>query len=167
MMSLNYYLTKASQGDSKAAYEAAKVMEYSEYNNVIVQAQLRRAASLGSIDAMRWLGFLGLAGKLIHPDSSVSNTTYYKGYNQAYKWFNEGAISGDAISAFVASKCLQLGVGTPQDEVRAEGLMKLIIEKVPEELFLPIICLLDSITHKATTKNHAIDTEIVKQLLAS
>lgn len=167
MMSLNYYLSKASRGDSKAAYEAAKVMECSKYHDVIVQAQLRRAAALGSVDAMRWLGFLGLFEKLMHPDASISNVLYYQGYEQAYKWFSDGAVSGDPLCAFVASKCMQLGVGTPQDEVKASQIMDLIIASVPEETILPIICLLSSITCPKPYSAQTINMDTVKELLAS
>ena len=75
MMSLNYYLSRSAHGDNIAAYEAAKIMHFEKYSEVMVQAQLRKAASLGNVNAMRWLGFLGLSGNLISPESTITKIT--------------------------------------------------------------------------------------------
>ena len=88
MMSLNYCLSRSAHGDKIAAYEAAKIMQFEKYSEVMVQAQLRKAASLGSVDAMRWLGFLGLSGKLISPESTVTKVSYYN-MNKFYEYLKQ------------------------------------------------------------------------------
>ena len=139
MMSLNYCLSKSARGDKNAAYEAAKIMQFEKYSEVMVQAQLRKAASLGSIEAMRWLGFLGLSGQLISPESSITRITYYNTYEQAYEWFREASEKGDALSTFVVGTCLQHGIGTPQDIPKSEEIMSGISGQLAIDVVVPII----------------------------
>ena len=41
---LTHYLSESCKGDRKAAYEAAKIMKFENYNEVLIQNQFRRRA---------------------------------------------------------------------------------------------------------------------------
>lgn len=126
MKTLNYYISLATKGDAEAAYEAAKWMHYEEYNEVIVQSMLRKAAQLGNVHAQRWLGFLGLADKLVDPDSTVTNVKYVGDRRDAYAWFKQAAEQGDVFSTFAVAKCLQHGIGADKNTAKANALLETI-----------------------------------------
>lgn len=142
MKTLNYYLALATKNDADAAYNAAKLMMYEEYNEVIVQNMLRKAANLGSSEAQRYLGFLGMKLELILPNSTVSNIIRNKDYSEAYNWFHKGAESGDIISSIAVSKCLQYGIGTKKDPVKANEILEAISSQLTFDL-LPITAFFD------------------------
>ena len=167
MMSLNYCLSRSAHGDKIAAYEAAKIMQFEKYSEVMVQAQLRKAASLGSVDAMRWLGFLGLSGKLISPESTVTKVSYYNTYDHAYNWFVEGSKKGDALSTFVVSTCLQHGIGTPQDTQKSEEIMSGVLDNVSIDVVVPIIFLINTLHSSATACGTLIDDNFIEKILCN
>lgn len=141
MMSLEYYLCRSAQGDALAAYQAARIMQFENHSEYLVQAQLRKAASYGSVDAMRWLGFLGLNGKLLTPQSTITNPSYYNEYTQAYHWFTEGALHGDTSCIIAVSCCLQYGIGVKQDAQMSEAIMSGVKHGASAEALIPIILL--------------------------
>ena len=167
MMSLNYCLSRSAHGDKIAAYEAAKIMQFEKYSEVMVQAQLRKAASLGSIDAMRWLGFLGLSGKLISPESTVTKVSYYNTYDHAYNWFVEGSKKGDALSTFVVGTCLQHGIGTPQDTQKSEEIMSGVLDNVSIDVVVPIIFLINALHSSATACGKSLDNDFIEKILCN
>ena len=167
MMSLNYCLSKSAHGDKIAAYEAAKIMHFEKYSEVMVQAQLRKAASLGSIDAMRWLGFLGLSGKLISPESTVTKVSYYNTYDHAYNWFVEGSKKGDILSTFVVGTCLQHGIGTPQDTQKSEEIMSSVLGNVSIDVVVPIIFLINTLHSSATACGKSLDDDFIAKILCN
>ena len=167
MMSLNYCLSRSAHGDKIAAYEAAKIMQFEKYSEVMVQAQLRKAASLGSVDAMRWLGFLGLSGKLISPESTVTKVSYYNTYDHAYNWFVEGSKKGDALSTFVVSTCLQHGIGTPQDTQKSEEIMSGVLGNVSIDVVVPIIFLINTLHSSATACSKSLDDDFIEKILCN
>ena len=167
MMSLDYYLRKSARGDHNAAYEAAKIMQLEKYSEVMVQAQLRKAASLGSVEAMRWLGFLGLSGKLISPESTVTKISYYNTYDHAYNWFVKGSQKGDALSTFVVGTCLQHGIGTSQDTQKSKEIMSDVSSKVSVDVVLPIIFLFNTLHSSATACGKSLDEDVIEKILCN
>lgn len=161
-MSLNYYLSRSALGDNVAGYEAAKIMQSEKYNEVMVQGQLRRAAMLGNIEAMRWLGFLGLNGKLIKPDSTVRNVSYYNTYEESYRWFSEGAEKGDPISLFVVGTCLNHGIGTSQDIAKSEEIISNTKKDISIDIIISIVFLLNTL-HSPENSNHKLLDNYLKQ----
>ena len=157
MMSLDYYLNKSAKGDNIAAYEAAKIMQDKNYSAIMVQAQLRKAAELGNVNAIRWLGFLGLSGKLISPESTVTKISYYKTQEQAFNWFLEGYKKGDVISSFVVGNCLKYGIGTQQDVAKSEEIISNISSNVPTDAAFSIIFLINTL-HPYSSREHQITT---------
>ena len=126
MKTLNYYLSLATKGDADSAYEAAKIMHYEKYNEVIVQSMIRKAATLGNPSAQRWLGLICLANQLVHPDSTTSNIKFVTDYQQAYLWFSRAASQGDSLSAFAVCKCLQYGIGVEKNSEKADCILNTI-----------------------------------------
>ena len=126
MKTLNYYLSLATNGDADSAYEAAKIMHYEKYNEVIVQSMLRKAATLGNLSAQRWLGLICLANQLVHPESTTSNIRFVADYQQAYSWFSCAASQGDTLSAFAVCKCLQYGIGVDKNHEKADSILNTI-----------------------------------------
>ena len=167
MMSLNYCLSRSAHGDKVAAYEAAKIMHFEKYNEVMVQAQLRKAASLGSIDAMRWLGFLGLSGKLISPESTVTKVSYYNTYDHAYNWFVEGSKKGDALSTFVVGTCLQHGIGTQQDTQKSEEILSCVLDDVSIDTVVPIIFIINTLHSSTATSGMSLNTNFIEKILGN
>ena len=167
MMSLNYCLSRSAHGDMIAAYEAARIMQFEKHSQVMVQAQLRRAATLGNIDAMRWLGFLGLSGKLISPESTVTKVSYYTTYDQAYHWFVEASKKGDAISAFVVGTCLQLGIGTPQDTQKSEAIITGVLENVSIDTVVPIIFLINTLQASTASGGNQLNPNFIEKILSN
>ena len=167
MMSLNYCLSRSAHGDKIAAYEAAKIMQFEKYSEVMVQAQLRKAASLGSVDAMRWLGFLGLSGKLISSESTVTKVSYYNTYDHAYNWFVEGSKKGDALSTFVVGTCLHHGIGTPQDTQKSEEIMSSVLDNISVDVVVPIIFLINTLHSSATACGKSLDGDFIEKILCN
>lgn len=167
MMSLNYCLSRSAHGDKIAAYEAAKIMQFEKYSEVMVQAQLRKAASLGSVDAMRWLGFLGLSGKLISPESTVTKVSYYNTYDHAYNWFVEGSKKGDALSTFVVGTCLQHGIGTQQDTTKSEQLMSSVLSDVSIDAVVPIIFLINTLHSSSAPCGTINNNKFIEKILCN
>ena len=165
MISLNYCLSRSAHGDKIAAYEAAKIMQFEKYSEVMVQAQLRKAASLGSVDAMRWLGFLGLSGKLISPESTVTKISYYNTYDHAYNWFVEGSKKGDDLSTLVVGTCLHHGIGIPQDTQKSEEIMSTVLNSVSIDAVVPVICLINALHSSATPRGKSFDNDFIEKLL--
>lgn len=151
MMSLNYCLSRSDCGDSAAAYEAALIMHLEKHNELMVQAQLKKAALLGSVDAMRWLGFLALSGKLISPDSTLTSISYLTAYDHAYNWFMQAFKRGDALSAFLVGTCLQYGIGTPQDTKRAAEIISEASGHIPISDSIASTAPINALKNLATT----------------
>lgn len=167
MMSLNYCLSRSARGDNIAAYEAAKIMQLEKYSEVMVQAQLRKAASLGNVDAMRWLGFLGLSGKLISPGSTITKISYYNTYDHAYNWFAEGAKKGDALSTFVVGICLQHGIGTPQDTRKSEKILSGVLDDVSIDTVVPIIFIINALHSSTAAIGMSLNTKFIEKVLGN
>lgn len=165
MMSLNYYLRKSAHGDSVAAYEAAKIMQLEKYSEVTIQAQLRKAASLGSVDAMRWLGFLGLSGNLISPESTITKVSYYTTFDKAYLWFAQGARKGDPLCLFVVALCLQHGIGTEADPERSEKIMATVSNDISVDMVIPIIFLINSLHSSLSSSHKELSDDFIEKLL--
>ena len=163
MMPLNYYLNRGARGDKHAAYEAARLMHLEKYSEVMVQAQLRKAASMGSVDAMRWLGLLGLSGYLITPESSISHVSYYPTLHQAYHWFSEGARHGDAFSIFVVGTCLRHGIGTVQDTEKSQAVMATVPDSISIDTVIPILYLVNAL-HASGTPGSTIPNAFLAQI---
>lgn len=167
MKNLNYYISLAEKGNAEAAYEAAKIMHYIKYNDVIFQAMLRKAGGLGNVNAQRWLGFICLANKLIDPESTVSNIKYVSGHEAAYAWFEKAAAQGDTVSAFAVSKCLQYGIGVEKDSKKAEDVLNAISGDFDFDMF-PIMFFFD--TYKEFNKKGKSESpysnDIIQNLLA-
>lgn len=169
MMSLHYYLGLAKKGNADASFEAAKLMYQQGYNEVLVQGQLRRAAERGSAQAARSLGLLGLGCMLLRPESDVNHFLYYDDdYETAFGWLKKASSDGDQYALFLVAKCLQLGVGTDENETKAEAIMELVIPRISFDVVMQSMFLFDSI--KAHPTKHEVDKIISKdeilQLLA-
>ena len=167
MMSLNYCLSKGARGDKIAAYEAARIMHFEKYNEAMVQAQLRKAASIGSVEAMRWLGFLGLSGKLISPESTVAKISYYNTYDQAYRWFWEGFKNGDPLSTFVVGTCLQHGIGTPQDVQKSKEIMAGVSSDISIDSLVPVIFLINTLCSATPSSTQSLHTNFIENFLSN
>lgn len=167
MMSLNYYLSRSAHGDNIAAYEAAKIMHFEKYSEVMVQAQLRKAASLGNVNAMRWLGFLGLSGNLISPESTITKITYYNTYDQAYNWFVEGSEKGDALSLFVVGTCLQYGIGTSQDVQKSEIIISKVLESISMDVIVMVVFLINTIHSSTTLNSKSFSNDLIEKILGN
>lgn len=168
MKTLNYYISLATKGNAEAAYEAAKRMHYEKYHEVIVQSMLRKAGTLGSVNAQRWLGFIGLSGKLVDPDSTVANVRYLSDCRYAYSWFERAALQGDAISSFAMFKCLQYGIGVDRDEEKAQSLLENISGKLSFDV-LPLLFFFDGYgkdREEKPTKENSQDRKMIQELLA-
>ena len=165
MMSLNYCLRKSAHGDNVASYEESKIMHFEKYSEVTVQAKLRKAASLGNVDAMRWLGFLGLSGNLISPESTITKVSYYSTYDQAYHWFLEGSKKGDALSIFVVGICLQYGIGTRQDIQKSEKIMSAVLNDTSFDMVLPIIFLVNTLHSSNSSEVKQTSSNFIEKIL--
>lgn len=169
MKTLNYYISLSTKGNAEAAYEAAKLMHYEKYNEVIVQSMLRKAAHLGNVNAQRWLGFIGLANKLVDPDSTISNIKYITDHRHAYSWFEHAAAQGDTISAFAVFRCLQHGIGVERDPEKANALLESISGKLDYDM-LPLIFFFD--TYKECDRKETAEKSspeyirLIRELLA-
>ena len=166
MKTLNYYISLANKGNADAAYEAAKRMYFEKYNEVMVQAMLRKAATLGNVHAQRWLGFIGLAGRLIDPRSSTSHVTYLTDYTAAYDWFNSAASQGDAISVYAVARCVQHGIGTVKDPTYAATLLETASAAPNSDDLLALMFFFDSHKACACAAQSARHRSIIKDLLA-
>lgn len=170
MKSLNHYLSLTNHSDvtvaAAAAFEAAKIMHHEKYNEVIVQAMLRKAGELGDANAQRWLGFIGLTGKLIEPISTTSNIIYYKDASVSYQWFKSAASSGDILSAFAVYKCLQHGIGVAKNPEKAENILNTIADKLSFDI-LPLMFFFDTY-HTSQKVAYPIEQQTtLRNLLAS
>ena len=147
MKSLNHYLSLTAHSNTAvaaaAAFEAAKIMYQEKYNEVIIQAMLRKAGELGDVNAQRWLGFIGLTNRLVDPISTTSNIIYYNDARVPYQWFKKAADSGDVISAFAVYKCLQHGIGVPKNIEKAESVLNIIADKLSFDI-LPLMFFFDT-----------------------
>lgn len=166
MKSLNHYLSLATKGDATAAFEAAKIMYHEKYSEVITQAMLRKAGELGSVDAQRWLGFIGLANKLIEPDSTASNVKYCKDASVSFQWFKKAAIAGDVISTFAVYKCLQLGIGTPKNVEKAKAVFSTISSNLTFDV-IPLMLFFDTYHAPQETLQTAEHKSTIRTILAS
>lgn len=166
MKTLHYFLSLATRGDATAAYEAAKIMHDEKYNEVIVQSMLRKAGDLGSLHAQRWLGFISLCNQYVSPESTTSNITYIKDESIAFEWFQKAALQGDVISAFALYKCFQHGIGTEQNNYKAEELLNNISDQLTIDM-LPLMFVFD--TYHKPKKSHQVSEfkTVIKELLAS
>lgn len=170
MRSLNHYLSLTAHGNpgvaAAAAFEAAKIMYNEKYNEVIVQAMLRKSGELGDVNAQRWLGFIGLTNRLIDPVSTTSNIIYYKDASVAYQWFKKAADKGDLISTFAVYKCLQHGIGVTKNLEKAEHILDTIADKLSFDV-LPFMFFFDAY-HEPKTTAHTIEYQTtLRNLLAS
>ena len=170
MKTLNYYLSLATKGDADAAYEAARIMHYEKYNDVIVQSMLRKAGTLGNPSAQRWLGLICLTNKLVHPESTTSKIKYVTDYQQSYSWFSRAAAQGDTLSAFTVYKCLQYGIGVDKNPEKADYILNTISNTLNYDV-IPLAFFFDVYTEhnkKATNKEDANKyATIFNELLAS
>ena len=170
MKTLNYYISLATKGNAEAAYEAAKLMHYEKYNEVIVQSMLRKAANLGNVNAQRWLGFVGLADKLVDPSSTIANIKYISDHHHAYSWFERAASQGDTISAFAVFKCLQHGIGVAKNLEKANALLEAISGDLNYDM-LPLMFFFDTYKEyeqkEKTTVKPIEYNHLIKELLAS
>ena len=164
MMSLNYYLRLSARGDHEAAYQAAQIMHHEGRSDLSVQAQLRHAASCGSTRAMRWLGFIGLSEKLITPQSSLTNLSYYKGFEQAYQWFSQGAIQGDTVCIIATGFCLLHGIGVTQDMQKSKELISGVTDRVSVEAIVPIIFLLNTLVPTTPQFRESIHHNLIDEM---
>ena len=109
--SLAYYLDKAKKGDGEAAFRAARILQDTHASQVLVQNQLRKAASEGYIPAYQWLGLLGILGELLNPISSVNHLCFYNDFSEGLRWLRQGVEKGDSVCTFILAKCYQTGIG--------------------------------------------------------
>ena len=136
---LTHYLSESCKGDRKAAYEAAKIMKFENYNEVLIQNQFRRSAELGYAPAQRELGILGLCSKLVEPTSSVGNISYYNdNFHQALIWLKQASKNLDGIAIYILGKCYQHNIGVSADEERSSKLFKLASELLPLDQMITI-----------------------------
>ncbi len=98
MHQLHYYMERGNQGDAASALTAARLMMLEQYSDLIVQHQLSQAAALGSVDAMRLLGFLGMSGRLLSPASTVAHSVFEQTHEAGTSWLRRAAALGDTIS---------------------------------------------------------------------
>ncbi len=166
MKSLESYIKLASRGDASAAFEAAKIMFYEKYNEVIFQSMLRKAAKLGNINAQRYLGFIGLANKLVEPSSTTTHIIYNKSATAAYEWFEKASNAGDVISTFAVYKCLQHGIGVEKNEEKAEETLNTIVDHLSLDI-LPLMFFFDTYHVSKTNTNEFVQRSTLKTLLAS
>ncbi len=145
MLSLAHYQDLTARGDGNAALEAAKIMRLERYSEYLVQAQLRRAAALGNVEAMRQLGFLGLGGKLLHPDSSAANPILYQTREPAFAWFIEGDKQGDSLSTLLVGLCIEHGLGTEADVSRGREIITKVADKIPMDVALGVVLFVNTL----------------------
>lgn len=161
---LNYYLGRAAKGDGKAAYEAAKIMRDEKANEVIIQTQLRKSATLGYAPAQRTLGILGLCGLLVHPDSKTSHIMFYETIEPAISWLSKAADNNDTVAKYTLCKCMQLGIGIQKNEEKAERMMDGMINDLSMDTIVSLMYIFDSVKH---SKQSIVSPEIRVLLLAS
>ena len=165
MKNLNYYRSLAAKGDANAAFEAAKIMYHEKYSDVFVQAMLRDAARLGNVNAQRWLGFVGLNNKLLHPSSTVSNIIYCSDASVSYRWLEKAAKSGDVLSAFAVCKCLQHGIGVDKNEAKAQAILDSITNELSFDI-LPFMFIFETYRSSQNVSHNADLAPKLKKLLA-
>lgn len=162
---LYYYLGKAQKGDGKAAFDAARIMRERNMNEVLIQSQFRRSAELGYAPAQRTLGFYGLCGHLVKPESKISHIIYYKSFAPAIDWLAKAADNNDSISRFALVKCTQLGIGVEKDEEEAKRMMsELDVSSLSMDVIISVMFILDSLCRRA---GNPVDPEACALLIAS
>ena len=122
---LKYYLAESMHGNREAAYQAARIMTFENYNDVMIQNQYRHSAKLGYAPAKRELGILGLCFRLVEPNSTTSNINYNKTFKPAVNWLKEAAVGGDGVAIFLLGKCYQFGLGTEKNTDIANSLYEI------------------------------------------
>lgn len=120
---LMYYLSESCKGDRVAAFEAAKIMTFEKYSDLIIQKQYLRSAELGYVPAQRELGILGLCKKLVEPESIEGDIRYNKDLIEGINWIKLAAKNKDGAAIFILGKCYQLGLGVRINEEKANALI--------------------------------------------
>lgn len=161
---LNYYLGMAAKGDSKAAFEAARIMRSDEMSEVIVQTQLRRSASMGYAPAQTYLGILGICGILVKPESTVGHISYYNTVEPAIEWLKKAVAGNDPVAKHTFARCMQFGIGVPKDEDRAKAMLDESLSEMSEQTVLDLLLMFD---WAKESKTSIIAVDLRALLLAS
>lgn len=164
--SLAYYLDKAKKGDGEAAFRAARILQDTHASQVLVQNQLRKAASEGYIPAYQWLGLLGILGELLNPISSVNHLCFYNDFSEGLRWLRQGVEKGDSVCTFILAKCYQTGIGVEINSQYAEDMLKSFdYDKLSLDIAVDLLFLFTNLkTHQVD--NHKAN-ESLQILLAS
>ena len=164
---LKYYLSESCKGNKEAAYEAARIMTFEHYNDVLIQNQYRRSAELGYAPAQRDLGILGLCSKLITPTSTVGNITYYNDdFAQAICWLKQAAKNHDGIAIYLLSKCYQQNIGVEFNEDYAQRLFVIASKILPLNQMIIMNVALSSLSDFNTAHESNSEGIIEDELIA-
>lgn len=163
---LTYYLSQSEKGDRTAAYNAARIMTFEKYNDVLIQNQYRRSAQLGFAPAQRELGILGLCSRLVTPSSTIGNMVYYNdNFSQAIHWLKEASKNQDCIAIYILGKCYQHGVGVETDSNHAAKLFKLASKLLPLDKMAVVnvvtSLIVDTIAITQTQKENIYDIDLL------
>ena len=143
--SLNYYIHEADKGNAESAYQLGRLLEKLGYSQFHVQRQYRRAAQGGYPLAWRWLGILGLTHALLDEDCVFPNARYNTDYDTALLFLKRADDAGDLIAQYILAKCLQIGLGMPADEARAEREISRLVPNIDEDRITAVALLFDYI----------------------
>lgn len=159
---IKYLLDHAAKGDRQAQYLAGCRMMLDGGSDVLSQAYLRQAAEGGFAPAQRLLGILGLCGRLLTPESAFQNEVYYADRAPGVTWLHTAAENGDAVAAYLYGKCVQMGVGIPQQEGRGERSLRALGGGMTEYQTIATMMLLDHIGAGASTAGTTVLRQTAK-----
>ena len=105
--------------DPKAAYDAAVMLEESNYGHSIIQQHYLRAAYGGHPRAMLEIAGYYITGRFLLEDDGQADC-YLQDTSEGAKWIQRAADTGDLPSKYLLARCYADGIGLPRDTNKAE-----------------------------------------------